>query len=93
MTYIDGSNHLENINKQSEDSDRQSTSSDSDSRESECEEETYTVHCGGYIAGNSQLVCDSYGYVFHAQQSKFYDSLKCDNFALCRLCNKKGMHM
>ncbi len=123
LTYIDGSNHLENINKQSKDSDTQSSSSDSDSRESEGEEETYTVHCnacqsylsskagtkwwtctdcddfdlciscyqsdkhnehsdqlhqftapdGFSIVGNSQIFCDSCEYVFHAEQSKFYD--------------------
>ncbi len=40
VTYIDGNNHLENINKLPEDSDTHSSSSDSDSRESESEEET-----------------------------------------------------
>ncbi len=142
VTYIDGSNHLENINKQPKDSDTQSSSLDSDSRESESEIEMYTVHCDGCrsylsckagtkwgtctdcedvdlciscyqsgkhnehseqlhqftapdglcIVGSSQIFCDSCGYVFHAQQSKFYDCLNCDNFTLCHLCHSKGMH-
>ncbi len=52
----------------------------------------FTAPDGLCIVGNSQIFCDSCGYVFHAQQFKFYDCLKCDNFTLCRLCHKKGMH-
>ncbi len=142
VTYIDGSNHLDNINKRSKDSDTLSSSSDSGSRESEDEDETYTIHCDGCqaylsskagtkwwtctdcddsdlcilcyqsskhnehsdqlhqftasdglcIVGNSQICCDSCGYVFHAKQSKFYDCSKCDNFTLFCLCHKKGMY-
>ncbi len=46
MAYTDRNNHLENINKQPKDSDRQS-SSDSGSGESKSEEETYRVECNG----------------------------------------------
>ncbi len=55
----------------------------------------FTAPDGLCIVGSSEIVCDSCGYLFHAQQSKFYDCLKCDNFTLyhlCVVCHKKGMH-
>ncbi len=42
----------------------------------------FTSPDGVCIVGNSQIFCDSCGYVFHAQQSKLSDCLKCDNFTL-----------
>ncbi len=52
----------------------------------------FTAPDGVCTVGNSQIFCDSCGYIFDAKQSKFYDCLKYDNFTLCRLCHKKGMH-
>ncbi len=73
VTYIDGSNHLESINKQAKYSDTQSSSSDSDSRESEGEEETYTVHyddgCQAYLSSKSG--------------TKWWTCTDCDDFDLC----------
>ncbi len=81
VTYTDVSNHLENINKQSKDSDTLSSSSDTDSRESESEEETYTVHCDG---------CQSY--LSSKVGTKWWTCTDCDDFDLCISCDQSGKH-